>query len=99
MEIALNNLNDRFFPVFQDVGETTQWGHPCFEKQLYDENRGKRMIQVPTMAWRIMELHGISPDVILIDGRFRVASFLAVILNASKPCTIIFDDYIDRSCH
>ena len=37
-------------------------------------------------------------DVILIDGRFRVASFLFSLINAKEGSIIIFDDYINR-CH
>jgi hypothetical protein len=36
------------------------------------------------------------PDVVLIDGRFRVSVFLAVIRNARVGTQIIFDDYADR---
>ena len=96
-EVAFYNLNDRFFPVFQDIGETKEWGYPCFEKQSYDESRGIAIFQSPILPWRTMKKHETSPDIIFIDGRFRVASFLAACLNASKPCTIIFDDYRDRS--
>ncbi len=36
------------------------------------------------------------PDVVLIDGRFRVACFLTVMLRATKPVTVLFDDYHKR---
>jgi|LakMenE18May11ns_1017448.scaffolds.fasta_scaffold9924938_3 hypothetical protein len=36
------------------------------------------------------------PDVVLIDGRFRVACFLASVLSATKFTQIFFDDYVDR---
>ena len=43
-----------------------------------------------------MEREGVSPDLVLIDGRFRVASFLVSALLAQEGCTILFDDYFDR---
>jgi hypothetical protein len=98
-EIALRQLSHRFFPVFQDVGQTKEWGYPCFDKQSYDESRGIQFVQAPILPWRVMQRHGVSPDIVFIDGRFRVASFLATYLNVSRPCTVVFDDYRDRECY
>ena len=36
-------------------------------------------------------------DVILIDGRFRVACFLYCLLKSKEGSFIFFDDYINRS--
>ena len=36
------------------------------------------------------------PDVVLIDGRFRVCCFLTCLKFANERTAIIFDDYIDR---
>jgi hypothetical protein len=36
------------------------------------------------------------PEVILVDGRFRVACFLYSLANADPGATIFFDDYEDR---
>ena len=38
----------------------------------------------------------LKADVILIDGRFRVASFLFSLINAKEGSIIIFDDYMNR---
>lgn len=35
----------------------------------------------------------VSPDLVLVDGRFRVASFFASLLNARPGTRILFDDY------
>ena len=56
-------------------------------------------MQAPILPWRVMQRHGVNPDIVFIDGRFRVASFLATYLNASKPCTVVFDNYRDRECY
>jgi hypothetical protein len=37
-----------------------------------------------------------SPDLVLIDGRFRAACLSAVLLRTRKPTTVLFDDYADR---
>ena len=39
---------------------------------------------------------GQKPEVILVDGRFRVACFLYSLANADPGATIFFDDYKDR---
>jgi protein O-GlcNAc transferase len=36
------------------------------------------------------------PDVVLVDGRFRVACFIACALMTRSRLTILFDDYKDR---
>lgn len=38
----------------------------------------------------------VAPDLILIDGRFRVASFLTAILLSPPGTKILFDDYMGR---
>jgi hypothetical protein len=37
-----------------------------------------------------------SPDIILVDGRFRVCCFLTSLLRAKEGARIIFDDYTNR---
>jgi hypothetical protein len=38
----------------------------------------------------------IDPDLVLIDGRFRLGCFLATILNTRRPVTVLWDDYVGR---
>lgn len=38
----------------------------------------------------------IRPDLILVDGRLRVACFLTALLRANSGATVIFDDYMRR---
>ena len=95
-EVGVRQLNDRFIPVYQYIGKTTKFGNPCFETQVHDDKRGRLFATAPISPWNLLATHGVSPDFILIDGRFRVASFLASFFNVTKPCTVIFDDYITR---
>jgi len=73
-----------------DLGRTGQWGVPStfdfFEKW-------------PNYAiapWDFMREKELTPDLVLIDGRFRVACFFASLLEARPGTTIIFDDYLLR---
>ena len=43
-----------------------------------------------------MWLKEISPDLVLIDGRFRVFCFLTTVKLAPVGTKILFDDYINR---
>ena len=95
-EIVSRNLSDRFLPIYQDIGKTKEWGYPCFEEEKYTQERGRQFLNAPTLPWQILKKRDLSPDFVFIDGRFRVPSFIATFLNASQPCTIIFDDYKDR---
>jgi hypothetical protein len=36
------------------------------------------------------------PDLVLIDGRFRAACLAAVAMRATRPVTVLFDDYLKR---
>jgi hypothetical protein len=47
-------------------------------------------------VWDKIDEQNISPDLIVIDGRFRVACFLASLLRAEAGTTILFDDYVGR---
>lgn len=70
-----------------DIGPTQEWGHPK------DFAHFRKFPKYPFACWYSLEF---SPDVILIDGRFRVACFLASILFTNKPTLVLFDDYLDR---
>ena len=69
-----------------DVGRVADWGTPTsFERpanfKVYAE---------------FMWLKEISPDLVLIDGRFRVFCFLTTVKLAPVGTKILFDDYINR---
>ena len=38
----------------------------------------------------------VRPDVVLVDGRFRLACFFTSLLKARSGASVIFDDYSDR---
>lgn len=73
-----------------DIGKVGQWGTPL-EKSKYQEF-WKYMVH----PWRIAKLYHTVPDVALIDGRFRVASFLYSLVSARIGTNILFDDYVNR---
>lgn len=72
-----------------DIGKTGRWGRP-----LTDEG-WQRYHLYPLSVWKQSFL--VHPDVILIDGRFRAACFIASALRINRRTTILFDDYADRT--
>ena len=70
-----------------DCGSISDWGTPTGYSL---RQNFKEYILGPFQMTRE------SPDLILIDGRFRVACFLNSLLKSSPGTHIIFDDYIER---
>lgn len=73
-----------------DVGECLDWGRPKSESHI---KNWKNYIYKP---WSVAKFYNLQPDLVLIDGRFRVSSFLASLLFSSPSKIILFDDYADR---
>ena len=73
-----------------NVGQTKEWGYPqdftkFFNFPLYCITPWLRAYQT-----------GVLPDLVFIDGRFRVASFLVSAMLCKPGTKILFDDYFDR---
>ncbi len=77
-------------PLVQHVkiGKTGRWGSPI------DNSGYKRYHLYPLSIWDLPEFE--HPDVVLVDGRFRVACALTTMMRATKPVTLLFDDYMER---
>lgn len=90
---AVGAPEDRYLPIFADIGPTKAWGHPSSmaKAALWPRYVGD--------VWTAMADRDEAPDLILIDGRFRVASFLISALMAPAGCIVLFDDYFDRASY
>ena len=70
-----------------DLGVLGDWGYPTTYRHRH------RFGDYVHSPWR----HGpVKPDLVLIDGRFRVACFLHSLLAADAGTPILFDDYTNR---
>ncbi|TDQ54559.1 hypothetical protein [Phaeovulum veldkampii] len=74
-----------------DIGPTGEWGRPV------SPDAWTRFHRYPLAIWD--EPFFRQPDVVLIDGRFRPACFMAVLLRTRKPVTVLFDDYTTRPAY
>ena len=73
-----------------DIGPTAEWGNPT------DRTCSAQWPAYPSTVWKRYCDTQEYPDLILIDGRFRVACFLTTLIMARSGNTILFDDYYDR---
>lgn len=74
--------------VYSDIGPTKEWGHPV------DDSSWKRFARYPLAVWDNPRFQ--HPDVVLVDGRFRVGCALATAFRITRPITLYFDDYAGR---
>lgn len=72
-----------------DIGPVENWGYPL------DDSHRHLWQNYPVTVWDRADFQ--HPDLVLIDGRFRVGCFLAVAARITRPVTLLFDDYADRS--
>jgi hypothetical protein len=81
----------KLFDQYVDIGPTVEWGNPR------DSSKATKWPLYSSSIWsEIITQSEDDPDLVLIDGRFRVASFLATLIFAKPGTTILFDDYVDR---
>jgi hypothetical protein len=76
---------------YVNIGPTGAWGRPLDASHWQDFHR------YPLDIWNKSFFR--HPDVVLIDGRFRPACFMAVCLCIARPVTVLFDDYLTRPAY
>ncbi|MBX9696817.1 MAG: hypothetical protein K2X98_06070 [Alphaproteobacteria bacterium] len=80
-----------YIPLYANIGFTTKWGQPLFN---FPKNAWMNYPLAPLM---VLHKKSLMPDLVLIDGRFRVASTLAMILYCFNHKTVfLIDDFRDR---
>ncbi len=74
-----------------DIGATRALGYPV------DTSEFHRWPGYALDIWDDIRAAGQSPDLVLIDGRFRVACFAASMIFCDENVEILFDDYAGRT--
>ena len=72
--------------IHVDLGPVGKWGRPLDYAQ---RNQFSSYLSAGFAG-------DFVPDVVLIDGRFRVAAFCSVLMNTAVGTKIVFDDYVAR---
>lgn len=76
--------------LYANLGTTADWGYPT------DELMVKNWPQYYVSPWKYFRSVNYSPDLILIDGRFRTPCFLYSLLHCKNGTRILWDDYLNR---
>jgi hypothetical protein len=87
---SLESMQTTLLINYFDLGEIGDWGVPI------NRNKSQNFWRYMVMPWEAANSRNLIPDTILIDGRFRVASFLYSLLSSRVGTLIMFDDYLDR---
>jgi hypothetical protein len=74
-----------------DIGPTRDWGHPA------GTDRVRHWPGYALSVWDRTDF--VHPDVVLVDGRFRVACALATLFRIVRPVRLMFDDYVPRKAY
>lgn len=82
--------------IHVNIGLTQDWGMPVFTRPT--PRRIRRWQDYPAAPWRYFRSIAQQPDLILVDGRFRVACVLESLLSLSplSDTQILLDDYVGR---
>jgi hypothetical protein len=94
--LQIPGAEGRFKPIYIDVGWTEKWGRPLNEvRSSANIARWRRYTEAP---WEYLKANSLGPDLVLVDGRFRVACVLETLLRLpdGSDCTVIFDDFAQR---
>lgn len=90
VKTAIEGNNVDYIPVHIDLGPLKKWGWP---KESSHELHWKDYC---CRVWELLGEKNWQPDLILVDGRFRCASFLASWIFSAEGTVILFDDYSNR---
>lgn len=77
---------DTLMTEWVDLGKLAKWGRPV------DYSKRENILNYVKSIWKYEQ----KPQLVLIDGRFRVACFLYSLATGAPNTKIIFDDYMDR---
>lgn len=81
----------RLTMVAGNLGRTKSWGRPS------DTRSCGTWPRYVASVWDDIRTAEESPELILIDGRFRVACFLFSLIQSAPGTTFVFDDYVGRA--
>lgn len=90
-------LQGRLTPIYADIGPIGNYGIPLETAVTTDNLRAWR--EYVRLPWEHFKRVGREPDLIFVDGRFRVACVLESLLALSPEsrCVILLDDFVGRA--
>jgi hypothetical protein len=88
---AAHPVRGRIVTHAVDIGRTGKWGRPIGTAAF------RRWPAYAVSVWDRADF--IAPDLVLIDGRFRVACLLTAAFRTARPVVALVDDYADRPAY
>jgi len=85
-KVIADKAGPRIDVQWVDLGALGNWGWPLTYQQR------DNFAQYVKSPW----VRSATPDVVLIDGRFRVCCFFTSLVQATPGTIIVFDDYAER---
>jgi hypothetical protein len=95
-EIAPRLADSTVRLLHADIGPVAEWGRPA------DRSALRKWSNYITVAWTEWARLGLVPDLVLVDGRFRIACCLSCALVAGQrtdPITVLMHDVDDARPH
>jgi len=92
-EIIEAEASRRLTFKFVDIGPVGNWSYPT------DDSQRKQWPRYPAAAWRRTfrdRLLRAKPDLVLIDGRFRVACAVETATHAARGTVVVIHDFCNR---
>lgn len=91
-EAAARAMRDgRLTVVHADIGPTVALGRPA------EESSREKWPTYATAPWALVDLDGL--DVVLIDGRFRLACIMQTVMRVSPETLIVIHDFWNRPAY
>lgn len=91
-ELAPRILDGSISVLHGDIGPTRDWGFPAGEEH---KAKWPRYLEVAWVEWT---RRGTLPDLVFVDGRFRVACCLSVVVavGGAAATTVLLHDMFDQ---
>lgn len=94
-EVAPRIADGSMAVLHADIGPTRDWGNPT------SEDTARKWPNYIAVAWAEWGRRGVMPDLVFVDGRFRVACCLSVVVAsaAGRPPLTMLHDFDDERPH
>lgn len=87
------NDKDKLHLMYANIGEVDAAGRPL------DDSKFQSFHQYMVLPWALADKYNVMPDVIVIDGPFKVACFLYSLVCAEEGATILFNDFFANEAY
>jgi hypothetical protein len=93
MRIRVKNMQNVTI-LYANIGFTKAYGEPL---TILRKIMSQRYLNVTDIFFKNINFNNFQPEIVIIDGRFRVWCALESIQNIKGDFLLVFDDYVSRS--